>query len=120
MNSNAEQTEEPPAAEHRHVPPDGAGRRRSRRKAAVFFALCALLLAGGFAWHARRAEARRSELVRLVSGPLLPGTADVEYTWHLYSGTFVSRPRVFFQVSSLPRRELGADLVRRRISRFEV
>ena len=119
MNSNAEQTQEPPASEPRSVPPDGAGRRRSRRKAVVFFVLCALLLAGGFAWHVRRAEARRSELVRLVSGPLLPGTADVEYTWHLYSGTFVPRPREFFQVSALPRRDLGADLVRRRISRFE-
>ena len=119
MNANAEQTQEPPAAEPRHVPPDGAGRRRSRRTAAVFFALCALLLAGGFAWHVRRAEARRSELARLVSGPLLPGAADAEYTWHLYSGTFVPRTRSFFQVSALPRRELGADLVRRLSPLFE-
>ena len=94
-------------------------RRRSCRKAVVFFALCALLLAGGFAWHVRRAEARRSELVRLVSGPLLPGAADVEYTWHWFWGTVSPRPRWFFNIRALPRRELGADLVRRRISRFE-
>ena len=94
-------------------------RRRSCQKAVVFFALCALLLAGGFAWHVRRAEARRSELARLVSGPLLPGAADAEYTWHLYSGTFVPRTRSFFQVSALPRRELGADLVRRLSPLFE-
>ena len=119
MNSNAEQTQEPPASEPRSVPPDGAGRRRSCRKAVVFFALCALLLAGGFAWHVRRAEARRSELVRLVSGPLLPGTADVEYTWHWFWGTVSPRPRWFFNIRALSRRELGADLVRRRISRFE-